>query len=201
LIIGKEEFKKKIKSKCFGLTNSTEDKKRIVFLDYDNISFEAVLKDLNIINKDYGVYLTDWFLFKSSSSSYHAINFAKVEADIYLNILESSCCDEDYKTIGIARDKSIKVLRFTPKISAFDNKKVLKESPKLMKFINSVVFYNPYCDYDVLSVSSAHFDFYNFLYGFEDFLSVKMEKDLIDFTNYGDKLSRIVVKSYYSYKG
>ena len=99
-----------------GLRNSTEDGKRLVFLDYDNMLYEEhLLPELNYLQRKYK--LSDLYIFKSSqkAGAYHVICLDKLGAREWVKLLEETNVDQNYKRVPIYVDNKAWVLRFLPK--------------------------------------------------------------------------------------
>ena len=113
-----------------GIRNSTEDGKRLVFLDYDNMLYEEhLLPELRYLQQKHG--LSDLYVFKSSqrAGAYHVICLDKLTAREWIRLIEETNVDQNYKRIPVFVDNKAWVLRFLPKK---DSKK-----PELIKIIKS----------------------------------------------------------------
>jgi signal peptidase I len=99
-----------------GIRNSTDDGKRLMFLDYDNILYkENLLPELHYLQEKYG--LSDFYIFKSSQKigNYHVICLDKLTAREWCNLIEETNVDNNYKRVPIFVDNKAWVLRFIPK--------------------------------------------------------------------------------------
>ena len=147
-----------------GLRNSTEDGKRLVFLDYDDMLYrEHLIPELRYLQRKYR--LSEVYVFRSSQKegSYHAICLDKLNAREWVKLLEETNCNQNYKRVPIYRDNKAWVLRFLPK----------KESkkPKIVEVLKAVS--------DKREKSKAHALFLHYNYG----LKTKKLKNMDNFTN------------------
>ena len=113
-----------------GIRNSTQDGKRLLFLDYDNILFEEhLIPELKYLQKKY--LLSDFYIFKSSQKigNYHVICLDKLKAREWMSIIEETNVDNNYKNVPVIVDNKAWVLRFLPKRAS--------KKPLLIKILKS----------------------------------------------------------------
>lgn len=84
-----------------GLSSKTEDNMHIIMLDYDNISKRKFL--LNVYNVQKKFYLPNFYLFKSSKNSYHAICLMKQSSGQIVDICLYAKVDVNYLAKSIKR--------------------------------------------------------------------------------------------------
>lgn len=149
---------------AFGITNETEDGKRIFFGDYDSITEVHLLSELAFLRKRFPKYLTSFLILESSFQNYHAISFAKMGLGKLSEILhESNELDNNFRE----RLKKYKenTVRISPKYEIGTNK-IIKERP------NFVMWFPNTCDFSG-EVSRAHYNFYTSRLGYPEILSNK----------------------------
>jgi len=99
-----------------GLQNKCQDGMHVIFLDYDTSLYnEQLIPELKSLQKNYK--LSDFYIFKSSQKegSYHAICLDKLTAREWMNLLEDSSVDKNYKLAPLIINTKSWVLRFTTK--------------------------------------------------------------------------------------
>lgn len=108
-------YKKLPQARTIGIRNTTQDGKRLLFLDYDNYMLkEQLIPELKYYQKKYK--LSNFYIFKSSQKEhgYHAICLDKLDSNLFMQILIESGCDERFKTMSL-KDYKAWVLRINPK--------------------------------------------------------------------------------------
>ena len=96
-----------------GYTNRCKDGKYVIFLDYDRIPIDWIKEELKHLQEMFEI--GDFYLFKSSKESYHAVCLDKVNLHIYLSILKNSTVDTDYINVPLYFGRKTWVLRLTDK--------------------------------------------------------------------------------------
>ena len=96
-----------------GYTNRCKDGKYCIFLDYDNSELSWIEAELNHLQ--HAFLLSDFYLFKSSENSYHAVCFDKVTMEDYVKILKNSSVDINYINVPLHFGKKVWSLRLTDK--------------------------------------------------------------------------------------
>lgn len=147
-----------------GIRNNTEDGKRLVFLDYDNMLYkEQLIPELKWLQKTFK--LSDLYIFKSSqkAGAYHIISLDKLTAREWVNIVEQTNVDSNYKRVPIYVDNRAWVLRFFPKAKS--------KKPELIYIMKS--------KYQSREKSKAHALFLKFNYG----VNISKIKKLDKYTN------------------
>ena len=96
-----------------GYTNRCNDGKYIVMLDYDRLNIDWVVPELQRLQEDFA--LSDFYIFKSSESSYHAVCFDKLLLDDYVTILQNSSVDRNYLKVPLMYGQKIWTLRISDK--------------------------------------------------------------------------------------
>lgn len=139
-------FSLKRKVTVQGTTNRTMDGKFVPYLDYDMTPLNNVLAECLFL-QEYFV-LGDLHVFKSSELSYHVVGFDKLNTREFLELLEQSTCDINFK--NVPRTFSIRswVLRWSEKRD--------KDRPKYLKTLKS--------NHKQRQSSTAHYEFFRHLY-------------------------------------
>ena len=101
------------KEKVYGYTNRCSDGKFIVFLDYDDMPFEWVYDEIMWLQTDFN--LGNFYLFKSSKDSYHAVCFSKLRLNELMKVIYNSSIDENYHRIPYTIGKRLLTLRASDK--------------------------------------------------------------------------------------
>lgn len=96
-----------------GYTNRCKDGKYIIFLDYDNVELEWIENELKRLQIDFR--LGDFYIFRSSEESYHAVCFDKISYSCYINILRNATVCQDYINVPMRWGRKIWTLRLTDK--------------------------------------------------------------------------------------
>jgi len=96
-----------------GYTNRCKDGKYIVMLDYDRLNIDWVIPEIERLQQDFN--LSDFYIFKSSEDSYHAVCFDKLLYHEYVNVLRSSTVDKNYIDVPMKFGKKVWVLRTSDK--------------------------------------------------------------------------------------
>lgn len=118
----------------FGITNETKDNYFIPFIDYDNIYFEKVLKDVKHIQAVFD--LSDFIVLKTEEEkdeqgrefgNYHCICFDKCTFQEILEILSHTRCDPNYRRAWKFYKSKNWVLRIEKKYYS----RKAKDEPKL----------------------------------------------------------------------
>jgi hypothetical protein len=119
----------------FGLTNETQDNYFIPFIDYDDIYFEKVYKDIKHVQAVFG--LSDFIIITTEENineegkeygNYHCVCFDKCSYHEIIDILSHTRCDPLYRKRALGRHRSW-VLRFEKKYFSH-NGKVAKKEPR-----------------------------------------------------------------------
>lgn len=133
-----------------GVSNSTEDLKYVLFIDYDDTCKDIVIEDAIRLIKEY--HLPPFYLFttkeENNIGNYHLICLIKLSYFGVKKILEDCRCDYKYKTMNQRNPWKSWVLRIS--------KKGKRENPKFLQVINSS-FLNE-------EISTAHLDFLDKIY-------------------------------------
>lgn len=125
----------------FGMTNETIDNFFTVFVDYDNIFYEKVVKDIKHIQNVFD--LSDFIIITSSEDyteenelygNYHAICLDKCLYQEIIEILRHCRCDPGYLHNPRYYKRKHWVLRFDKKYYA-NNGQVHKDEPKFKEII------------------------------------------------------------------
>ncbi len=150
---------KERKEEVFGYTNRCDDGKFIVFLDYDDMPYEWVIKEIKSIQKDFN--LGDFYMFKSSESSFHAVCFTKVQLGTLRTILMNSSCDENYHRVPYSIGKRLLTLRLTEKEGKKPkfNGMLLRDSPRLESYEHKKLIHKLFrCMTDDAIISNSDFE-------------------------------------------
>lgn len=102
-----------------GINNICDDGRFVVFLDYDNIEFEALADDLQNLARDFN--LSHFIVIKTRENSYHAVCLEKFTLPQVQKIIDHSLCDYSYKRFPVKIDKGW-ILRVTDKVYVEDGK-------------------------------------------------------------------------------
>ncbi len=102
-----------------GVNNICDDGRFVVFLDYDNITFEDLLDDLTNLSRDFN--LSHFIVIKTRENSYHAVCLEKFTLPQVQKIIDHSLCDYSYKRFPVKIDKGW-ILRITDKFYIEDGK-------------------------------------------------------------------------------
>ena len=154
-------FKPKIE--CYGITNRCSDGKFILFLDYDKVYKDIVLKDLDVLLKRFPATFSNFYIATTEpetilkkgkiKGSYHVVNFAKLfkyqvtEAIKYCNV------DPFFAAIPEKTAHKCHVLRTSEKFWKIDGE-IAKEKPTfLTKYPSKAI--NPR-----LILSNPHYRFF-----------------------------------------
>lgn len=131
-----------------GYTNRCIDGKYIVFLDYDDMEWDWVADELKRLQDDFE--LSDFWIFKSSGISYHAVCFDKVTLKEYILILKNSSCDINYQGVPLKYGQKIWTLRLTAKeenikfLGSVSSAHSLREQSTAHAMICSLLFDSPF---------------------------------------------------------
>lgn len=99
-----------------GVRNHTQDGKRVIFLDYDQILLdEMLIPELKYLQEKYK--LSEFYILKSSQkpNSYHAICIDKLTSREWVQLIQETSVDQNYKLMPIMADHKSWVLRILPK--------------------------------------------------------------------------------------
>ena len=103
----------KKKVKCFGVTNriqETNDGEYVVFLDYDNISFDNLNKEVKRMVDKWDLGWTYYIQTDDDMMHWHIICPSIVNVYEYLGILWDSSCDMPYKkSFFVLKEKSLRI--------------------------------------------------------------------------------------------
>lgn len=146
-----------------GITNKTEDRKFVLFADYDEVNLQSVEEDLLFLQKNYKI--GDAIIVCSSNQeisetgkiygNYYIIAFTKLEFPELLEILKNLRCDWHFKR-GWRYQYRSWVLRTTEKRTY--KGEVVKLKPKLVTFMPS---------FSSREYSKSHVEFFEQLYNFK----------------------------------
>lgn len=141
-----------------GIRNNTEDGKRLLFLDYENILFsEHLLPELLWLQLTYK--LSNFYVFESSQKfgNYHVICLDKLKAREWMEIIEQTNCDSNYKRVPVFIDNKAWVLRFVPKRKSKMPKHILTLKSKYQKREKSnahALFLSKWYDIDLQNIKN-----------------------------------------------
>lgn len=151
------------KLSTIGITNETEDRKFILFADYDNCNLEAVEKDALFLQKNFKI--GNLIILASSPNytnelgkiygNYHIIGFTKLEFPELLEILSYLRCHFHFKR-GWKYQYRNWVLRVSDKLD--NDGKTIKTKPTLISVLPSKTN---------REYSYAHIEFFKKNYNFE----------------------------------
>lgn len=159
-----------------GITNVTQDRRFVLFADYDNTNLQVVEEDAEFIQQNYDV--GDLIILNSSEEmlnssgdvygNYHLIGFTKIEFPKLKEILSNLRCDKHFKQ-GWKYQQRVWVLRLGYKTDIKTKQKV-KGKPRFISHIPQT--------FECEKVySSAHLTFFNKLY------NLRIKKKDIDGSN------------------
>lgn len=142
-----------------GISNETEDNKGVIFLDYDNVDLRIVEEDFNFIQKKFR--LTPGYLFKTKDNNYHVICLTKTLHSKVTQILNSTRCDENYKSMPLRNYHRSYVLRISNKNGS--------KKPKFIEIIGKRQNFDK-------EISNAHLNFINKMYKVPSLTYYNMDK-------------------------
>lgn len=122
-----------------GYSNSCEDGKGILLIDYDNCSERVILDDYKLIQRLFK--LPPSYLFKTKENNFHVVCLKKFYHPHIFNILSHVRCDSNYSTMPLRNPYKNYVLRLGPKKGS--------KKPKFIKIIGEDKYLNE-------EISSAH---------------------------------------------
>ena len=124
-----------------GLANETTDHKYVPFLDYDNINRERVLIDADALISRYKLSGLCLLTTKQTKlrdgqlyGNYHLMGFDKLKFKEHVDLVNDSCCDDNYKRIMYFYRHRNWVLRVMPKLNEYNWEKV-KDKPVFLGWI------------------------------------------------------------------
>ena len=165
----------------FGISNICEDRYLTLFMDYDNIKYEDLIRELKYLDQKFDI--SHFLILTTGNNKYHVISFEKFELPELSDIIHNSICDYSYKDSGIITKRGWK-LRFTPKVD-YDGK-VVKDKPEFVSIIDG-------SNIKKRKISRAHLEFFCKIYPFFGVLWKDNFHDMLK-DNYDDdetvKLSR-----------
>lgn len=138
--------------KTLGVSNITEDRKFVLFLDYDDIELDELESELKYLSKKF--LISHFFVFRTGKRRFHAISFEKFELDYLMAILKFSRCDYRFKEMPLTTDKSW-ILRVLPKVD--ENGNIVSPKPE---FVNAYLFGQEISR----EISRGHFIFYSSIF-------------------------------------
>lgn len=164
-----------------GITNETKDGYYIPFMDYDNILFNKVERDIIHLQCVFGLG-TACILETSSTISpngqevgnYLVVFFDKLPYQRIFDVLEHTVCDKNYRRRNRGFPQKNWVIRVTEKID-MNTKKVTRRSPRFKKTMNAPTDYEQ---------SDAHRDFLQKLFSCEIELENPDDFKSLDLINY-----------------
>jgi len=140
---------KKPQTPTVGMQSRCADSRHVLFLDYDCITYDALIEELKYIQEIF--QLSEFYIFKSSpkrEDKYHAICLDKASFKEIWDIINETSCDYAFKKApGIQQIRSW-VLRFAPKKS--------REAPQFIQVLKS--------KYHIREQSAAHAKFLEVYY-------------------------------------
>lgn len=138
-----------------GVNNMTEDRQFILFMDYDNIKEEDLLKELDHLGSKYSI--SHFLMLMTGTNKFHVISFEKFDLPTIILILKDSLSDYSYKATGVAikLDKGW-ILRLKPKIDYDGN--IVRDRPEYHGFLYV------YDRYEGRQISRAHLELFAKLY-------------------------------------
>lgn len=105
--IGCMKILSKYKNMCIGLSSETEDKQHCVFLDYDNIKYDIMKKEL----EDIAIYanLGHFIILETGTKRHYlVISLNKVSLNVLREIFKMASVDEWFKKVNsLYRDQAI----------------------------------------------------------------------------------------------
>lgn len=101
------------KEKVKGISSMCDDMKHILFLDYDNMQKDLVLKEL--LDMQDRFKLTPFYLFTTKEGNYHAICLTKLMPSEVIRIQQETHCDSNYITMPIRNKYRSWVIRVSEK--------------------------------------------------------------------------------------
>lgn len=165
---------------AIGIASTTEDNKEVLFMDYDNCTKALVIKDYEILQKEY--MLPPGLLFSTKeedvhgekAGNYHIISLCKMRPNQVYEILSRSHVDAAYTSMALRRTYRNWVLRISPKKH--------KTRPKFLGLVGEMKNFGDY------EISNAHLQFLKKIYSIPE----------IPFTNI-DKSTKILIQEYETY--
>ncbi|MEM5867087.1 MAG: hypothetical protein QXG39_04130 [Candidatus Aenigmatarchaeota archaeon] len=142
-----------------GINNITEDEEFVLFLDYDNITFEDLLSQVKYIFDGLnGIIkpISHCFILKTSEDSYHLISLEKFPLSELKMIMENTLCDYVYRKISTKIDKGF-ILRIKEKVDLDGN--IVKNKPEFINFFTNKNQLEP-----LRKFSRPHVELFSLLY-------------------------------------
>lgn len=96
-----------------GYSNATEDNRYIVFLDYDNLPLDRIIREAQRLQTDFN--LGTFYIFQSSKDSFHAVCLDKLHYAHLLTVMRNATIDQNYIDVPRRWGQKIWTLRLTPK--------------------------------------------------------------------------------------
>ena len=163
-----------LKERMYGITNRCRDGQYIVTLDYDLTELEWIIAELKVLMKVHN--LGTVYIFESSKGNYWAVSLAKKSFKEFVEIMQSTSCDNAYKWVPLNYGKKLWTIRLSPKN---------KRKPKLVYMLRYV---------DVtrkIQISKAHYMLLRKFYpkirlGPHEEKNLDEEKEMI-ISSYGDE--------------
>ncbi len=146
-----------------GINNITKDQMFVLFMDYDNISYDNLVKQVKfIMNGINGLVkpISHILVLETGEDRYHVISFEKFYLNEIRTILDNSLCDYSYKNLPITSDKGY-VLRIQPKFDL--DGKLVKDKP-VFKDLFFCVDNNNTISTVNRKISRAHVELFTLLY-------------------------------------
>lgn len=127
-----------------GYSNSCEDGKGILLIDYDNVEERIVLEDYSLIQKEFK--LLQAYLFKTKEKNWHVVCLQKFFHPEIYNILSHTRCDVNYLSMPLRNVYRNYVLRLGDKKGS--------KKPSFVKIIGEEQYLGN-------EISSAHLELLN----------------------------------------
>jgi len=103
------------KTRMYGYTNRCKDGRYIVMLDHDNIDLHYLEEELKHLQEHF--QLSNFYVFQSSTNSYHSVCFDKVTLSQLVTILKNSSVDPNYINVPLHYGRKMWTLRVSEKNS------------------------------------------------------------------------------------
>ena len=114
------------KYRTIGVYDICKNGKHVLFLDYDKFRFEWLVNEIKYLQKKYK--LSDFYIFKSSSYSFHAVCFDMLSNYLHTRVLMETNIDDSFLN-AMRFDYGSRVLRIFPKGRT--------DKPQFLKIIKS----------------------------------------------------------------
>ena len=144
-----------------GIENETEDCYFVPFMDYDNIEYTKVQKDLVHLNKTFGLC---WFMIITSGEqkihektigNYMVLGIDKIGFHEHMKMLRHTRCDRKYIQVADMYSARNWVIRIAAKVNPD------KSISRVVPWVKEIIDFNNSCSYDH---SYAHHGIYRKLW-------------------------------------